>query len=55
MQIVSIGDSEDNLHKISNPIYWEKYFKMYMLKILPKVLSIKCHFLHSVLYNFQLC
>ena len=25
MQIVSLGD---NLHKISNPIYWEKYEKL---------------------------
>ena len=25
MQIVSIGD---NLHEMSNPVFWEKYFKM---------------------------
>ena len=25
MQIVSIGD---NLHEMSNPVYWGKYFKM---------------------------
>ena len=25
MQIVSLGD---NLHEMSDPIFWEKYFKM---------------------------
>ena len=25
MQIVSLGD---NLHEMSNPVFWEKYFKV---------------------------
>ena len=40
MQIVSIGDS---LHKMSNPVFWEKsenISKCCLLKILPRVLSV---------------
>ena len=36
---------EDNLHEISNPIFWKKYrkyFKMFcLLKFLPSMLNIK--------------
>ena len=41
MQIVSI---RDNLHEMSDSVFWEKeenYFRMSLLKVLPRVLSIK--------------
>ena len=40
MQIVSEGD---NLHELSNPIFWEKeekYFKMSSAANLPRVLCV---------------
>ena len=41
MQIVSIGD---NLHEMSKPVFWEKQeniSKCRLLKILPRILSVK--------------
>ena len=39
MQIVSIGD---NLHEMSNPVFWEKIRKLFQY-VLPRVLSVKQH------------
>ena len=34
--------TEDNLHELSNPVFWEKYFSMSCwLETLPRVLSVK--------------
>ena len=44
MQIVSI---DDNLHKISNPVSWEKYqkyFKMSSGEHFTQVLSVNLHY-----------
>ena len=47
MQIVSIGD---NMHDMSKPAVWEKYYNMTSAdKILPRVLRVKQHLIKSSL------
>ena len=56
MQIVSNGD---NLHEMSNPVFWGKnkkeYFKLSSAQIFIRVLSVKLIFTCWHIYNIIIC
>ena len=52
MQIVSMGD---NLHEMSNPVFWEKYFKMMSDDFAKRVLTVKVsRYLWQIQYSTKI-